>query len=89
MAHDTAMHKVRAGGNDEVGLGRAIAFQQTHTSAGKKIVIGLGRHAGAQPKANAVLALMLARRLRQQNRHHGAQQIDHGGAALLHHSPEA
>ncbi len=88
-AHQTAARAVGFSGDDEIGLGRAVAFEQRHPGAAVKRLERLRRHPGPEADAHPVAALCRARRLGKQNRHHRAEQVNHRRATLVDRRPEA
>jgi hypothetical protein len=80
-AHHAAPRRIGRGRDHEIGLGRPVALDQAHAAAPLERLCRGRRHAGAEAGAHTVRALGRAFGLRQQHRHHRAEQVDHAGAA--------
>ncbi len=66
----------------EVGLGRAPAVEQADAGALGERLVELRRHAGGERDPRGVRGFLRRHRPRQQDRHHGAEQIGDGRLAV-------
>ena len=66
--------------DDEIGLGRAVTIDQADAGALFERGEQMRGHAGRQRETDGVRTLVGRRLTRQQDRHHGAEQIGDAGA---------
>ena len=68
--------------HDAVGFGRAVAVDQTEAEALDELPMKMRRHGRRKREPHPVRAVGAARLLRQQDRHHGAENEGDGRLLL-------